>query len=155
MKIAIIAGSAAHFYKTTFLRFVAWNRPFHESAVNNGTERAKFLHFFFYFIFIKYSVFQKCQKHIIKRTFWALLKISLKLCAADLVFYDTFLRCLLRLLSRLSGSRPPLLAPFLSMMQNIWFFPHRMALTLPKMVPEHHFCFRPHPASARWRPARA
>ena len=53
MKIAIIAGSAAHFYKTTLLRFVARNRPFHESAVNNGTERPNFLFFFFYFIFIK------------------------------------------------------------------------------------------------------
>ena len=38
MKIAIIAGSAGPFYKTTFLRVVAGNRPFHESAVNNGTK---------------------------------------------------------------------------------------------------------------------
>ena len=38
MKMAIIAGSAGHFYKMTFLRLVARNRPFHESAVNNGTK---------------------------------------------------------------------------------------------------------------------
>ena len=37
MKMAIIAGSAGHFHKTTLLRFVARNRPLHESAVNNGT----------------------------------------------------------------------------------------------------------------------
>ena len=53
MKIAIIAGSAGPFYKTTLLCFVATNHPLHESAVNNGTKRPKFLHIFLYFIFTK------------------------------------------------------------------------------------------------------
>ena len=38
MKMAIIAGSAALFYKTSSFLFEDGNRPFHSTPINNGTE---------------------------------------------------------------------------------------------------------------------
>ena len=46
VKIAIFAGSAAHLDKPICICVRTENRPFHESLINNASERAFFLDFF-------------------------------------------------------------------------------------------------------------